>query len=359
MQPQVIYISSAKVISALFFAMYGIVPFALNTLSVYEVHWAIPNLYFSLAGMCCVLTLNFPRKHLKIRQFYSKIYLQKWHYVTLFCLSLTVFILFPWHGDRESLGASFSALMRAAWLVVIFKSIDSSERTRLNLAVATLLLMFIDESRTYFMIMLVVIATRSKYRKTLFVISMLGVILVAATRMGVSSSVTAALLYGIIGESYNATKPVGQVLLIADEPLNVFGHLLHTFLQPFLFPFEFTLNLLLDSKIPSQSSYFADIVAENLGEQLSPMGGWYIVADFIYYGPLGVLLLVFYLKFTWWISNYMLNTSSFPFGAFVFFISIKATPYVYYKFVFYILAVKMLVSLMVRFRVQLLKGHLY
>lgn len=344
------YISDAKMISALFFLMYGIVPFLLNVSGIYDVHWAETNLYFSLAGVLFIATLP-PQKHfLKLKQYYPKLQLKRWHYVSFFCISLAMFLLFPWHDDRESLGASFSALMRAVWLIVIFKSINRSERFRSFLLGLTILLMFVDESRTYFMIMLMILTSRSKYRKFYFVIAIFGIIFVAATRMDVGGSIITSLMYGITGEAYNATKPVGQILLVTNEQVNFVGHLLHTFLQPFALPFEFIITRILNLPFASQSSYFGIIVEQSLGEKLSPMGGWYIVADFVYYGIFGAVLMFCYLHFTWWITNLLLSNSEFPFGAFVFFVSIKATPYVYYKFIFYILVVKILVSFLVRIR---------
>lgn len=345
------YVLDAKIISALFFLMYGIVPLLLDFFGIYEVHWAETNFYFSLLAVFFVITVRPQRRFLNLKQFYPKIDLQRWHYITFFFVSLSMFLLFPWHDDRVSLGASFSALMRAVWLIVIFKSIDRSESFRSFLLGMTVLLMFVDESRTYFMIMLMILASRSKYRAIYFVLSITGVIFLAATRMNVSGSFLNGLIYGIVGEAYNATKPVGQILLITNEKVDVIRHVLHTFLQPFVFPVEFVLNRILGSSIPSQFSYFETAVAQNLGQQLSPMGGWYIVADFVHYGAFGLFLMFIYLRLSWWITNYLLSTPNFPFGAFVFFISIKATPYVYYKFIFYIVMVKIIVSLVTRFRV--------
>jgi hypothetical protein len=344
------YFLYAKILSALFFAMYGLVPYLLNIFEMFDVHWAEPNLHFSLLGALFVLSLKPSKKILNLKQFYTKIYLPKWQYATFFTLALTMFYFFPWHDDRESFGASLSALMRAVWLIVIFKSINQSERFRFIIIILTMLLMFIDESRTYFMIMLMILAARSNYRKTFFVLCIIGVIFTAATRMGVNGSITNSLLYGVIGEAYNATKPVGQILLVSGEDINIFGHLLHTFLQPFIFPAEFIVNKLTTAKIPGQSSYFSEAVSKALQEQLSPMGGWYIVADFVHYGVFGAILMLFYLSMTWKITNFLLNTNDFPFGAFVFFISIKATPFIYFKFIFYILAVKLIISLFSRLR---------
>jgi hypothetical protein len=140
----------------------------------------------------------------------------------------------------------------------------------------------------------------------------------------------------VVGEGYNGAKAVGQVLEVTGLKVNWVAHVLHTIGQPLVFPFEFIFGRILGVDFPAQASYFSDLVLDELGEVLSPMGGWYILADFIYYGWAGVGLLAIYEWIAWRVSKYLLDTDYFPFGSYVFLISIKATPYIYYKFLFYI-----------------------
>jgi hypothetical protein len=199
--------------------------------------------------------------------------------------------------------------------------------------------MFIDESRTYFMIGLLAITSSSVHRKFLLLLGIGLAVLLAATRMSVGIGSWNFLTYGIVGESYNAVRPVGQILAVSNFNINSVAHLAHTMFQPIIFPVEFVAARVIGVDFPSQSYYFSKLVETSLGEKLSPMGGWYIVADFIYYGYLGLIPFAIYLFFSWWMTCKLFNTNAFPYGAFIFFISIKSTPYVYWKMVFYILVI--------------------
>jgi len=339
------WILGAKLISVAFFLMYGIVPYALNELQVFDVFWAEVNLLYSFLGAMTVLTFPKINRHLRVKNFTSNKSLSINQIAAYFCISLILFFLFPWHDDRESSGAQIASLFRATWLVVVVKSMDRSEKFRRRLFLLSLILMMIDESRTYFMIILSALALRSKYTIRYISISIFGVILVAATRMSISGGVSQIMMYGIVGESYNATRPVGQILQIREYAIDWPLHIAHTFFQPFIIPFELLFNKIGLTFFLPQNYHLSEVVSRKLGEALSPMGGWYIPADFIYYGFAGYFFFVLYLGLSWVITNYVLNTRSFPIGAFVFMISIKATPYVYWKFVLYIFLVSILVGI--------------
>ena len=107
------YFFFAKVSSSILFLMYGLVPFYLNELGIFDVYWAIPNLYFSLIGSLFVIILKPPKKYLNLKIFYQNLEIKKWQYAFFFVMAIVAFSLFPWHEDRESIGASFAALMRA------------------------------------------------------------------------------------------------------------------------------------------------------------------------------------------------------------------------------------------------------
>lgn len=338
----------SKVISVGFFLMYGIVPFLLNNSGVYNVHWANKSLAFSLFGALVVASFPSPKFRMSIRSVTSEREVGKKNLLIYFLLAIVLFYFFPWHDSREGIGSKFSALLRAVWFVVIVKSINRSERFRTILFIVSLFLMALDESRTYFTVLLAALAFRSKHIAIYLSASVLGIVLVAAVRMGVTGSPLTVLLYGIIGEAYNATRPVGQILLISNYEIDWHLHLLQTYFQPLIFPFEFLSSKLNIIDFPAQSSYFSTLVDSALNEELSPMGGWYIVADFIYYGFLGFPLLALYLYVAWFLTNYLLNTRKFPIGAYVFMICIKATPYVYWKLVFYLFLISILVGLVER-----------
>lgn len=338
------WLFGAKLISAAFFLMYGVVPFLLNEFQVHDVFWADISLRYSIVGAMTVLLLPNIKRRLFLKNLSSEKKISISQIIVYFTIAFILFSLFPWHDDRESVGAQIASIFRAIWLVIVVKSMDRSESFRQKIFFLSLVLMATDESRTYFMIVLSALALRSEYFFRYMLISFLGIVLVAATRMGVGGGALAIFLYGIVGESYNATRPVGQILQVREFSLDWPLHLIHTFVQPLILPVEILLGKIGFTFLPQQSSYFSELVTQKLGETLSPMGGWYIPADFVYYGASGYFLFILYLGLSWLITNYLLNTRSFPIGAFVFMISIKATPYVYWKFVLYIFLVSLLVS---------------
>jgi hypothetical protein len=172
------------------------------------------------------------------------------------------------------------------------------------------------------------------------------VIILAAVRMSISDNSLNFLTYGIVGESYNAVRSVGQVIAVEDQPINSIAHIIHTFFQSIIFPFEFIANRVLNFDLPAQNSYLSDVVNNKLDEKLSPMGGWYIVADFVYYGYAGIIFLLLYMYLSWFLTCSLFNFPNFPFGSFLFFISIKSTPFVYWKMLFYLLIIFYFVNLM-------------
>lgn len=327
--------------------MYGFVPFYLDKSGIYTIIWAYDNLVLSLIFSFVILFIpNYASKFDLIKFEYSG-WFSKNKIITIFLFFLVClfsFSLWPWHEDRVSLGASFSAFCRAVWVINTFCFVRESEFKKNLVLIMTAVLVFVDESRTYFVISFFVLSFSSKYVLTYFSLGMLSLVVVAAVRVGEGISGLDLLTYGLIGEGYNGAKSVGQVFEVSDVSINKFFHLLLTFLQPFYFPIEFLGNKIFDLDLPTQDSFLAGAVQKYLGEKLSPMGGWYILSDFIYYGFAGIPLLFFYTLFMWRFTSVLFDTRVFPFAPFVFFISIKATPYVYVKFVYYIFIVVVFLS---------------
>lgn len=231
------------------------------------------------------------------------------------------------------------------WVINTFCFVRERERVKLFVMFLTALLVFIDESRTYFIIAFFVLTFSSRNVTTYFLIGMLSLVVVAAVRVDEGISGLDLLTYGFIGEGYNGAKPVGQIFSILDVQIDQFSHLFITFFQPLYFPFEFIGNRLFELGLPTQDSFFAKAVEVHLGETLSPMGGWYILADFVYYGYFGIFILFLYTVLLWRFTSLLFDTRVFPYAPFVFFIAIKATPYVYIKFVYYIFFITVLLSI--------------
>jgi hypothetical protein len=335
----------AKTLSVLLVLMYAFVPYILNELGLYLIPWALENLYYSLILALIIIFLphySF-QKHLFRFDVNQNSLLKT---LILFFTCCFIFSLWSWHDDRESAGASVAAFFRALWILNAFCFINSSENKKLTLILLTAILVFIDQSRTYFMIAFMVLALASNRKKLYLSIGMLGVLLVAAVRVNESMSIIGMLTYGIVGEGYNGSKAIGQVLLLDVNSIDRLPHAILTLIQPLYLFFEMFIGPLLQLELPTQSSTLGDAVQSELGEKLSPMGGWYILADFIWYGPVGVLLMFLYINMTWYLSNFILNTRYFPIGAFFFFLSIKATPFIYYKLLLYVVGIALFFTLL-------------
>lgn len=343
------YLRLAKYLSALLTIMYGLVPLLVEINGIFEAPYAFLNFWFSIALLIFILAL--PIKPLT--QPRPLIFTEKRNLVTTTVIFITasyVFYLFPWHDDRESFGASVSAFFRALWFVTAISYLNSSERARLATMLTTVVLMYIDQSRTYFLLLLLIIAARSEYKKAALLLGLFFSIALGSIRSSDSGGGLDILLYGIIGEGYNATKAVGQIYEVSNIPINKFAHITSTLLQPITLPFDVLISKIFPDNYRLQDYYLSEIVTVNLGEIFNPMGGWYIVGDFVYYGYIGIVLMGIYIYITWHLSRLLLDTKSFPYGAFFVFIAIKATPFVYWKFVFYIAAVSLVYKFLTSFR---------
>jgi hypothetical protein len=301
------YVDSARYISALLVVMYGLVPLFVEISGVFEAPYANINFWFSFALLVIILKLpiNVPISS------YSFTFVKNRSFVVtaiIFLFASYVFFLFPWHDDRESLGASLAAFFRALWFVVAISYIDSTERTRLLVIISTVILMYIDQSRTYFLLLLLIIAARSDYKKSAFFLGLTLAIVLGAVRSSDSTGGLDLILYGIIGEGYNATKAVGQIHEVSYIQIDMVSHIASTFLQPITFPFDIVMSKIFAEDYKLQDYYLSEIVISNLGEVFNPMGGWYIVGDFVYYGNAGICLMALYVYMTWYLTRKLLDT---------------------------------------------------
>lgn len=349
-RPQVSHNLVAKHIAAAFALMYGFVPFLVEYFDLFPAPYAQINLVFSLILALAIYAM--PNK-LPFRWRLAVVPRMPSYKLTftLFIAAAVIFYLFPWHGDRESAGASLSAVFRALWLITTFTYARSKEKERFALMGLTVVLMYIDESRTYFLVSLIILAITSKYRFSLLGISISLAILLAAVRSEDSGGGADLALYGIIGEGYNATKVVGQIHE-SNHPINEISHLAQTFLQPVIFPAEMFISRVINKDYITQEGHMAILVGNSLDEIFNPMGGWYIVADFIHYKYVGIPLMIIYIFITWIATRAVFDAPDFPFGSFFMFIAIKSNPFIYWKFIYYIIIISLIYKLISNQRIR-------
>jgi hypothetical protein len=365
------YDKVARHFSSLLVLMYGLVPMGGSFLGIYPQTYATINFVFSicLIGIIYLLPSDCKgRFTFSLLRFNTKpIWL-----VLVFIISAYVFHLFPWTTDRglgteASLGTSIAALMRALWLLTGITYVNKTEKQRFFILILTIILMYIDRSRTYFLVLLLILAAKSSHKKSIIVISLASAIFLAAIRSGASTNGLNSMLFGIVGEGLGATTAVGQIYGASIYHINVFMHLFETFFQPVVFPFDFVATKIFGTDYLTQGDYLARLVMNHTNEVFNPMGGWYIVADFVYYGYFGIFLMWIYIVITWFCTKLLLDDKDFPFGSFFFFIAIKASPFVYWKFIYYILFISLIyralnkLSLLPsrRSSVPIARGHKY
>ena len=337
-------VNIAALITSALSLMYGIVPYYINKIGLYGAEYAQINLIYSIVLVIIIMTLpkNVPTifQNIVFKQ-RNNIFLT----CSVFCISAVIFYFFPWHSDRESAGASVAAAFRALWFVIGASYVASTERTKLFVGIATVVLMYIDESRTYFLLLLIVLAAGSRYKIPALFVGLFAAIILAALRMDSASNALDMLFYGIIGEGYNGTKAVGQINAISYIRIDELAHIASTLMQPISLPFDLFMSSI-DDGYRLQDYYLIDAVMIYLNEKFNPMGGWFVVADFVYYGYYGLPILWIYMIITWYVSRMFLDTAYFPFGAFFLFIAIKATPFVYWKFFYYLIAISLIYNLL-------------
>lgn len=327
------------IIASLFFLMYGIVPFALNQMDIYRIDVAFDNLVFSLISSAIPILLYFVFKKMPDIRSRKRILISESYILIIFIISLVIFYLFPWHDDRESMGASVAAVFRGLWLVLMVQCYGQSRAKILRLILYSIILMLVDQSRTAFGLALFVLGLSYSIYSIIFLIFLMSA--AAAWRMGTSGDIVSNIMYGIIGEGYNGAKGALQALEVRGYEIEYLLHIFQLLIQPILTPFQ----------IFSQKFGFADfdvtrhiggLVEQYMSETYFPMGGFYISSEFIYYGYSGLMLLFLYLFIAFGLSKRFFDTSAFPMGSLVFIISIKASPYVFWKYVLYLYIIQTL-----------------
>lgn len=330
-----------RILAASLTVMYGYTPFFINYIGLYESNIMFENILFSTVLAIFIIFLRpwVPSGRYVMASF-EKGSLNNKRLIIIFVVSLILFFLSPWHElDTDSIYSNFAAIARAGWVYVTFRSMKKSIRFRIVVLFLTLILMFVDESRTYFFVALMCIAVSFENRKTIIFLGILAIVLLAAVRMSISSNGLIFFYYGIIGEVSGALIGVEQVILSDTGELAILEYLLKLFLAPFLTIIQKFLGVIGLAESIMPGPLLADLVQQELNQSIAYMGGWYIIGSFVYFGNFGLIFMILYMAMTYYVSGILLNTKSFPFGSVLFFISIKASPFVYWNMILYVLVI--------------------
>lgn len=333
-------------IASSFFLLYGLTPYILNEMGLFVIDEATENLVFSLIAACFPLILVFLFSNAGKQLSTGSINLHGKFIFLVFLVSVCVFYAFPWHDDRESAGASVAAVFRGLWLVLMVSCYGEPRAKTLRLILMTLILMVVDQSRTAFGLALFVLGLSFSVKSLSVLILLMSAS--AAWRMGESDGFLNDVMYGLVGEGYNGAKGALQAISVKDFEIDYFSHIFQLIFQPIITVFQIALTKFDFGDLDS-TRHIGELTEKYLGQVYSPMGGFYIAAEFAYYGLIGLFLLFIYLFITYWLTKRLFDTDKFPAGSLLFIISIKATPYVYWKYVIYLYLIKLLLIALSRF----------
>ena len=266
---------------------------------------------------------------------YIKINTYKIHFLFIACA--VIFYFYPWSEDRESRMAQVAALFRAIWFIVVVVKLKGNKNDYYYLFLS-LILMVIDTSRSTFASLCIIHLFRrsvvSLKMGVLLVISVLGIASMRSFTFDFKELFNSVFLYGFFGEGVNGSIGTFQ-LLSSDDNLNYdLLTVFFAFLQPLLTPFK----IIFGSNLPFfDSSYFhSNIVRSSLNEEYYPMGGFYLVSEFIRLKYIGVLFFLLYIKFAFWLSAKIFPFKDSAVHFTLIFLMLKMSPFTYWKWIYYI-----------------------
>jgi len=250
----------------------------------------------------------------------------------VFVVALVIFSYFPWIKDRESFGAKMAAIMRIAWLLVV---ILFGDRKGGWACVMTVVLMLIDRSRTYFFVALAVLTINipKRYWGLLGVLLIFVIGFVAITRdssLG-AFNIVDIVMYGLEGEGVNGSLGVMQILPFKADA-NILS-IVSPFIQPFIAPINSLLKYLSFQPIDSAVINYK-LILNYTGQVYYPMGGFYILSEFINFGNIGIIVLATYLMFSLTVLSKIVRINRLNAGIAFFPLAVKSTPYIFWNMVY-------------------------
>lgn len=318
--------------------MYGCVPFVVNFVGQRDIDWAYANFIGSVSLLLAYMLSVKIGKRLSCPNFglIPKFPVTNFTVIFIFLIALVIFYLFPWHYDRVSTGSKFSAVMRAIWLYVIFSLYSSTETKRSIVLFLTIILMYVDQSRTSFMLGIFYLAMISRYTLALLPIGIILSVFLASVRMSKSMDLISGLWFGIFGEAYNGAYAVSQLEGIQLTLAESINYSLQLIFQPAVYVItKFVGFISYDVYQFTSQRLLIDAVREVTSERLSPLGGWYLPASFIHLGTSSIFIMFLYLISIFYFTKMLFYSHQFPYHLLLMFIAVKATPAIYVNYCIY------------------------
>lgn len=239
-----------------------------------------------------------------------------------------------WIDVREGFEGTISALFRIAWFVIVI-NIRRSELTlpkRGLYVVATTILMFFDQSRTYFLIALLVLLT--DLGLIAIIPALLAALLVAAIRSSENYGFVHSIMFAIGGEGYLGSQGVFQVLTIGDRGINFSIPAVQALFSPLTASITlFAKRLGYPTDMFDSSSYLGSYIQATTGDTYPPMGGFFILSEFVRAGWFGIACMALYIVTVVFLTKKLFDTIEFPIGSFIAILAIKNSPMTYWNLV--------------------------
>lgn len=315
-------------------AMYGAVPASPELFGIgpRAAQLIQENITGAAILIAIIVTLTYATRNLKVER--KPLPVHPIAAVLIFIGGVLWFREFNWVDVREGSEGTISGVFRILWFVVII----SLDRSKLGLGkravyvAATLILMFVDQSRTYFLIALLVLLADLGVIAILPAIVM--ALLVAAIRSNENYGLFYAIMFAVGGEGYLGSQGVFQVLSIGAAGVDFKVPAVQALFSPFT---AFLVLIFKRLGYPAESfdssSFLGYYIFATTGQTYPPMGGFFILSEFIRAGWFGMICMAIYMTIVFFLTKRLFDTVQFPIGSFLILIAIKSSPMTYWSLV--------------------------
>lgn len=239
-----------------------------------------------------------------------------------------------WVDVREGYDGSISAVFRVLWFVIVInlRQVRMSVTKRMVYVLATAILMFFDQSRTYFLVALLVLL--ANFNWIAIIPALVAALMVAAIRSDQNYGFLHSITFAIGGEGYLGSQGVFQVLALPDGGLNFSIPAIQALFAPatalvtvIAKRFDYPTDLF------DSSTYLGNYIEALTYQPYPPMGGFFIISEFIRAGWFGVICIAIYMTIVLVLSKRLFDTAEFPIGSFIAILAIKSSPMTYWNMI--------------------------
>lgn len=239
-----------------------------------------------------------------------------------------------WVDVREGSEGSISALFRVLWFVIVInlRQDRMSVAKRMIYVLGTAILMFFDQSRTYFLVAMLVLL--ANFNWIAIIPALVAALMVAAIRSDQNYGFLHSITFAVGGEGYLGSQGVFQVLSLPEGGLNFSIPAIQAMFAPLTAlvaviakRFDYPADLI------DSSTYLGNYIEALTGQPYPPMGGFFILSEFIRAGWFGIGCLAIYMTIVFALTKRLFDTAEFPIGSFIALLAIKNSPMTYWNLV--------------------------